>query len=236
MSSPKDRNRPARSRDRPSPSSRPRVAPTTAIMKASIITERVTCFLLAPRARSSADSRTRWDTRIEKVLKMMNAPTTIAITAKVVRKIEMTSRNWPIWSWVSLTTLSPVTAVKPSGATAAAAAASSFCETPSAPVRETLVKASSPPRKISCASAVSSRTRVAPAVPPPLKSAVPTRVNVRRGSLLSVGDDHRDGVADLVAAALRRGRVERDLAGLLGPAARRRAARICSPAMFSPGA
>ena len=109
------------------------MAPTTAMMKASISTDRVTCFLLAPSARSSADSRTRWETRIEKVLKMMKAPTTIAITAKVVRKKEMTSRNWPIWSWVSLTTSSPVTAVKPSGATAAAAAASSAWETPSAP-------------------------------------------------------------------------------------------------------
>ncbi len=60
---------------------------------ASTSTDRVTWRLLAPSARSSADSRTRWETRIEKVLKMMNAPTTIAITAKVVRKIEMTSRN-----------------------------------------------------------------------------------------------------------------------------------------------
>ena len=118
---------------------------------------------------------------------MMKAPTTIAITAKVVRKMEMTSRNWPIWSWVSSTTLSPVTAVKPSGATAAAASASSVWETPSAAVSATLVNASSPPRKISCASAVSSSTSVAPAVPPPLKSAVPTRVNVRRGSWPSVG-------------------------------------------------
>ena len=97
----------------------------------------------------------------------------------------MTSRNWPSCSWVSSTTSSPVTAVKPSGTTAPAASASSAWETPSAAVRATLVKASAPSRKISCASAVSSSTRVAPAVPPPLKSAVPTRVNVRRGS--SVG-------------------------------------------------
>ena len=86
MSSPKVRNSPASTRDSPRPSNRPTVAPTTDMMKASISTDRVTCFLLAPRARSSADSRTRCETRIEKVLKMMKAPTTIAITAKVVRK------------------------------------------------------------------------------------------------------------------------------------------------------
>ena len=49
-------------------------------------TDRVTWRRLAPRARSSADSRTRCETRIEKVLKMMKAPTTIAITAKAIRK------------------------------------------------------------------------------------------------------------------------------------------------------
>ena len=76
---------------------------------------------------------------------MMKAPTTIAITANAIRKMEMTSRNWPIWSWVSSTTLSPVTAVKPSGATARGSGGEL------APgrhrrraVRETLVKASAP--------------------------------------------------------------------------------------------
>ena len=93
----------------------------------------------------------------------------------------MTSRNWPSCCWLSLATSSPVTAVNPSGATAAAARASSSCDTPSAAVSRTRVNASWPSRKMSWASAVSSSTSEAPAVPPPLKSAVPTRVNVRRG-------------------------------------------------------
>src|SRR5829696_6468206 len=201
MSRPKVRNSPASRRESPSPSSSPSVEPTSAIRNASTSTERVTCFLLAPRARSSADSRTRCETRIEKVLKMMQAPTTIAITAKVVRKIEMTSRNWPICSCVSLTTLSPVTAVKPSGTTASATSTSWVCETPSAPVSETLVKASCPSRKISCAAAVEVG-----------------RAHQGEGALrLGGGDDHRDGVADVVVPALGRRRVEGDLAGLLRP-------------------
>ena len=80
------RNARATRRATPSPTSSPVALPTTPITKASMSTERVTCPLLAPSARRRADSRTRCDTRIEKVLKMMKAPTTIAITANVTRK------------------------------------------------------------------------------------------------------------------------------------------------------
>ena len=52
---------------RPSPS----VEPTTPTTNASSWTERITCRLDAPSARSSASSRLRWATRIEKVLTMM---------------------------------------------------------------------------------------------------------------------------------------------------------------------
>ena len=197
-------------------------------------TDRVTWRLLAPSARRRADSRTRCETRIEKVLKMMKAPTTIAMTAKVVRKIEMTSRNWPIWSWVSFTTSSPVTPAKPSGATASAAAASSACETPSAAVSATLVKASWPSRKISCASAVSSSTRVAPAVPPPLKSAVPTSVKVRRVS-------PRVGTIIVTSSPTAYDpRSADDVSRVISPGSDGHSpavsSRICSPAMFSVGA
>ncbi len=53
------------------PSPRPSVEPTTPTANASSWTERITCRLEAPRARSSASSRLRWATRIEKVLTMM---------------------------------------------------------------------------------------------------------------------------------------------------------------------
>ena len=94
----------------------------------------------------------------------------------------MTSRNWPICSSDSSITSCPVTAVKPSGRTVLAASASSVWLTPSAAVRLTVVKASSPSRKRSCAALVSSSARVAPAVPPPLKLEVPTSSNVWRSS------------------------------------------------------
>ncbi len=39
------------------------------------MTEPTTCARVAPSVRSSPNSRVRWATVIEKVLKMMNAPT-----------------------------------------------------------------------------------------------------------------------------------------------------------------
>ena len=54
----------ATSTPRPSPSTDDS-SPTT---NASAATERVTCFPDAPSARSSASSRDRWATMIEKVL------------------------------------------------------------------------------------------------------------------------------------------------------------------------
>ena len=53
------------------PRPRPSVEPTTPTTNASSWTERITCRLEAPSARSSASSRLRWATRIEKVLTMM---------------------------------------------------------------------------------------------------------------------------------------------------------------------
>ena len=50
----------------PSPS--PSVEPMTPTTNASSSTDRVTCRFEAPSARSSASSRLRWATRIEKVL------------------------------------------------------------------------------------------------------------------------------------------------------------------------
>ena len=59
----------------PSPDARAPIA------SASLTTTPSTCRRVAPSARSIANSRIRWATVIEKVLKMMNAPTRIAAPA-----------------------------------------------------------------------------------------------------------------------------------------------------------
>ena len=50
--------------------------------KPSSSTERSTCRREAPSVRSVANSRVRWATVIESVLKMTNAPTNSAIAAE----------------------------------------------------------------------------------------------------------------------------------------------------------
>ena len=60
-------------------------APTTA---ASASTERNSWRRLAPTTRRRASSRVRWPTMIEKVLKMVKAPTNKAIKAKTSRAVE----------------------------------------------------------------------------------------------------------------------------------------------------
>ena len=63
------------------------VEPTAPSTTASNITDRVTCRREAPIARSSASSRLRWATRIEKVLTIRNKPTTSAMPAKISRNV-----------------------------------------------------------------------------------------------------------------------------------------------------
>ncbi len=70
-----------RTKPSPSPNSEAR-APITAL---SSSTERSTCRREAPRVRSVANSRVRWATVIEMVLKMTNAPTNSASAAKASR-------------------------------------------------------------------------------------------------------------------------------------------------------
>lgn len=63
---------------------------------------------LAPSARSSAISRSRWATTIENVLKMMNVPTNRAISAKTS---SATLKNWRAFLmslWFSLVICAPV--------------------------------------------------------------------------------------------------------------------------------
>ena len=58
---------------------------TSPISAASSSTERITCRRLAPSVRSIANSRIRWATVIEYVLKMMKRPTNTAAPAKASR-------------------------------------------------------------------------------------------------------------------------------------------------------
>ena len=64
----------------------------------------MTCRRDAPIARSNPSSWVRWVTRIVKVLKMMNAPTTTPSAAKPSRRPVRRSTNSPT-SWLSLRTI-----------------------------------------------------------------------------------------------------------------------------------
>ena len=66
----------------PKPARRPITDASTPTTSASIRTEASTCRRVAPSARSSPFCRVRCATVIEKVLKIMNAPTSSATTAK----------------------------------------------------------------------------------------------------------------------------------------------------------
>jgi len=57
-------------------------------MPASASTDRKICRRLAPRIRSSASSRVRWPTMMEKVLKMVKPPTNREMKAKTRRAVE----------------------------------------------------------------------------------------------------------------------------------------------------
>ena len=74
----------------PTASPRPLKSPTSEaprpITSASRITDRRTCRRDAPSVRSVANSRIRWATVIESVLKMTKAPTKSAIPANESRK------------------------------------------------------------------------------------------------------------------------------------------------------
>ena len=157
------------------PSARPVVEPSSPSTNASSSTDQVTCRFEAPSARSSASSRLRCATRIENVLTIRKAPTTSAMPAKisrnVVRKLTACSRS----EADSSAAVSPVTASVRAGSTRAAWSRSSAWLTPSRAVTHTSVKASLPPRKRSCAVAVSNDASVAPFSDPPCrKPAIPT--------------------------------------------------------------
>ncbi len=152
--------------------------PTTAIRNASTSTERVTCRLLgAEGAQQRGLAHPLGDQDREGVEDDEGADHDRDHREGGEEDGDDVEELADLRPAVSLTTLSPVTAVKPSGATASAAVgqlglgdAVGRGERDAGEgvlaVEEDLLRLR-----------VSSRTSVAPAVPPPLKSAVPTRVN-----------------------------------------------------------
>ncbi len=110
--------------------------PTTT---ASSSTEPSTCRLLAPSARSSPFSRARCATVIENVLKIMNAPTSSATTAKISMKVLKKAMALANWSCISLVTAAPVMASVPCGSAWRRLLTSCCCETPGLATNKMLV-------------------------------------------------------------------------------------------------
>ena len=101
-SAPKALNSVRRSAAVPMPSRKPTTPPTKPSASPSLTTARQIWRRDAPRVRSSANSRMRWATVIEKVLKIRKAPTNSAMKANASRKV---FRN-PRLSRMSLDSLS----------------------------------------------------------------------------------------------------------------------------------
>ena len=101
-SAPNALNSARRSAAVPMPSRKPTTPPTKPSVSPSLTTARQIWRRDAPRVRSSANSRMRWATVIEKVLKIRKAPTNSAMKANASRKV---FRN-PRLSRMSLDSLS----------------------------------------------------------------------------------------------------------------------------------
>ena len=94
-----------RAQDAPRARARPRrraPRPTTPTIAACSTIEENTCSGDAPTARSSASSRVRWRTHMEKVLAMMNAPTNSEIPANTSRNVVMNPRTVRMFAVASL--------------------------------------------------------------------------------------------------------------------------------------
>jgi hypothetical protein len=100
---------------------------------ASATTDSRTCRREAPTARSSASSRVRWATRIEKVFQMIRAPTSSEIAAKPRRPVVKKPSASATAALDSAMTSSDVTASMSSGSAAATRSRRSSGETPSSP-------------------------------------------------------------------------------------------------------
>ena len=93
---------------RATPSASPSADASTPITKPSTSTERRTCRRVAPSVRSVANSRVRWATVIESVLKMTNAPTNSATMPNASRKYWMKFVNSEMSFALALACSAPV--------------------------------------------------------------------------------------------------------------------------------
>ncbi len=116
----------------PTPTASPMIDASRPMTSASPTTFRSTWPRVAPRVRTMPNSRTRWATVMEKVLKMMKAPTNSATPAKVssagVRKLEISPATSSLCSWAFS---SAVSTFAVSGSAAATRSRSWVAETPS---------------------------------------------------------------------------------------------------------
>ncbi len=120
---------------KPIPSATPTAAAPRPIAAASRMTLARIWRREAPRVRSIANSRVRWATVIENVLKIRKAPTNSATPAKISSAVLMKPVNSPMssrWDWMFC---SPVSTSR-SGSAACSEAASRSGETPSSAATE----------------------------------------------------------------------------------------------------
>ena len=73
--------------ERPRPSTSPITEASRPITRPSSTTERMTCLREAPSVRSVANSRVRWATVIDRVLKITNAPTSSAMPREAEQEL-----------------------------------------------------------------------------------------------------------------------------------------------------
>ena len=137
--------------------------------------------------RISASSRVRCATSIEKVLKMMNAPTNSAISAKVSRNVLKKPSPFLTSLACSVGHLLPVIASASAGSTGRIRSRSSFSPTPVSAA--TVISVNLPVRLSTCwAVGVSKKTSVSPAKDGlPSNSTTPTIVYVFSGWSVRTG-------------------------------------------------
>ena len=143
----------------PMPAPNPMAVDTTPTTRASAATPTITWRRDAPMARIRADSLVRWATRIENVLWMLNAATTIAIPAKASRIVLKNPRkSFSTSCSCSAVSSAPVIASSPSGRLAAMRLSRSVALTPSPARTSTDEIWVSLPARICCAVSVSNAT------------------------------------------------------------------------------
>ncbi len=158
------------------PAKSPITEATMPIASASTTTAVMIWRRLAPRVRSSANSRVRWATVIEKVLKIRKAATKRATPAKTRRTVWRMPMNWSTSSRWESVFCSPVSTSAELGRTCSIRLARSSGETPSAAA--TLIWSNWPslPVILWASGRVSSARLAPPKESTSPRVAIPTRV------------------------------------------------------------